>query len=88
MEKKLGMKLVVASSLVVLISGCVVTEARVLTATPNTVSYQYDGATRYGLENAVKNAKAHCAKYGKSAELENTTGNTFGFSTAVFECKK
>lgn len=86
--KRLGIKLAVAFTLVVLVSGCAVTEARVLTATPNTVSYQYDPATRYGMENAVKNAKAHCAKYGRTAELKNTSGSTFGFTAAVFECKK
>ena len=72
---------------IILISGCSSFEAKPLTATENSISLKYDPAFGSNIEKSAKKAKEHCAQYNKKAELKNTNSSTFGWETAIFDCK-
>lgn len=72
----------------VLVSGC--STSRVLTASENSIAIDHSGAgltAKQMLSVGTSMATAHCAKYGKKANLENTTGPLGAPIINYFSCK-
>ena len=70
---------------ILLLSGCA--PPKLLTATEDSVSYQYDN-NFMSSKFVAQTAAAHCAKYGKKAELRSNTISSDNKSyTDIFDCK-
>ena len=68
-----------------LLAGC--TTPRVLTATGNSVSYEYDNSF-ISSKFVAQTATSYCANYGKKAELRSSTiSSDKQRYTDIFDCK-
>jgi len=77
--------LVTATSAILIVSGCATPEP--LTATENSVSYEYDN-NLVSSRSVAQSASAHCAKYGKKVELRSRTISSHDkWYTDIFDCK-
>jgi hypothetical protein len=77
--------LVSISLFILLLSGC--TTPKLLTATEESVSYEYDN-NFISSKFVAQTAAAHCAKYGKKAELRSTTISSDNKRyTDIFDCR-
>ena len=77
--------LIPASLSIILLMGCA--SPQLLAATANSVTYKYDN-NFISSKFVAQTASAHCAKYGKKAELSSSTISLEDKShTDIFECR-
>lgn len=77
------LSLATVSFVCLVLSAC----ATVLTATKNSISYEYNRKFDSSLSIA-RQASVHCGQYGKEAELRSRTISPSGnWNTDIFDCK-
>lgn len=79
------LNLATVSLVCLVLSGCSMMQT--LTATENSVSYEYNVNFDSSL-SVARQASAHCGRYGKKAELRSRTISPSGnWNTDIFDCK-
>lgn len=79
-------KLIFLSLSMLMLAGCLAS-SKEMTATPNSIVFEYNrNFTSH--DDAIGKAKAHCARFGKTASLSNTTISPSGnWYTRTFRCE-